>query len=185
MYYIYMYNYTYIYICIIYIIYVLYIYYIYYIYIYIIILYISYYIYICRLYIINILHIWHIHMQSYAEISLVGNGFTDGLWTTFPAMSRSDTNHRPRTLDKHRRTALWALPPHRWEPRSGRRRSTSLQSFIWLVVGPPLWKIWKSIGMMRFPIYRKIKNGNQTTNQLSFDPFTVCYGHLWTMAYWW
>ena len=29
----------------------------------------------------------------------------------------------------------------------------------------PLWKIWKSIGMMKFPIYGKIKNGNQTTNQ--------------------
>ena len=29
---------------------------------------------------------------------------------------------------------------------------------IWLVVGPPLWKIWKSIGMMTFPIYGKIKN---------------------------
>ena len=28
----------------------------------------------------------------------------------------------------------------------------------WLVVGPPLWKIWKSIGMMKFPIYGKIKN---------------------------
>ena len=26
------------------------------------------------------------------------------------------------------------------------------------MVGPPLWKIWKSIGMMRFPIYGKIKN---------------------------
>ena len=23
---------------------------------------------------------------------------------------------------------------------------------FWLVVGPPLWKIWKSIGMMTFPI---------------------------------
>ena len=29
----------------------------------------------------------------------------------------------------------------------------------------PLWKIWKSIGMTKFPIYGKIKNGNQTTNQ--------------------
>ena len=28
----------------------------------------------------------------------------------------------------------------------------------WLVVGPPLWKIWKSIGMMTFPIYGKIKS---------------------------
>ena len=23
---------------------------------------------------------------------------------------------------------------------------------IWLVVGPPLWKIWTSIGMIKFPI---------------------------------
>ena len=37
--------------------------------------------------------------------------------------------------------------------------------FFWLVVRPPLWKICKSIGMMTFPIYGKIKNGNQTTNQ--------------------
>ena len=36
---------------------------------------------------------------------------------------------------------------------------------LWLVVGPPLWKIWKSIGMIRNPICGKIKNGNQTTNQ--------------------
>ena len=25
----------------------------------------------------------------------------------------------------------------------------------WLVVEPPLWKIWKSLGMMTFPIYGK------------------------------
>ena len=36
---------------------------------------------------------------------------------------------------------------------------------IWLVVEPSLWKIWKSVGMMTFPIYSKIKNGNQTTKQ--------------------
>ena len=35
----------------------------------------------------------------------------------------------------------------------------------WLVVQPPLWKIWTSIGMIRNPIYGTIKNGNQTTNQ--------------------
>ena len=29
---------------------------------------------------------------------------------------------------------------------------------IWLVVDLPLWKIWKSIGMMTFPIYGNIKN---------------------------
>ena len=38
--------------------------------------------------------------------------------------------------------------------------------FSWLVVGPPLWKIWKSIGMIRNPIYGKIKLMFQTTNQL-------------------
>ena len=36
---------------------------------------------------------------------------------------------------------------------------------FWLVVGPPLWKIWKSIGMIRNPIYGKIKLMFQTTNQ--------------------
>ena len=40
---------------------------------------------------------------------------------------------------------------------------------LWLVVGPPLWKIWKSVGMIRNPIYGKIKNGNQTTNQTCRD----------------
>ena len=29
--------------------------------------------------------------------------------------------------------------------------------YCWLVVGPPLWKIWKSIGMISNPIYGKIK----------------------------
>ena len=43
---------------------------------------------------------------------------------------------------------------------------TSINKNGWLVVGPPLWKIWKSLGMMTFPIYGKIKHGNQTTNQM-------------------
>ena len=45
-----------------------------------------------------------------------------------------------------------------------------------------LWKIWKSIGMMRFPLYGKIKNGNQTTNQRcnnhpSLPPGTQFFSH--------
>ena len=32
------------------------------------------------------------------------------------------------------------------------------QQLLWLVVGPPLWKIWTSTGMIRNPIYGKIKN---------------------------
>ena len=36
---------------------------------------------------------------------------------------------------------------------------SDIPSFLsWLVVGRPLWKIWKSIGMMTFQIYGKIKN---------------------------
>ena len=33
------------------------------------------------------------------------------------------------------------------------------------MVGPPLWKLWKSIGTISNPIYGKITHGNQTTNQ--------------------
>ena len=43
---------------------------------------------------------------------------------------------------------------------------------IWLVVKPsPLWKIWKSIGMMTSPIYGKIKSMFQTTNQMPIVRF--------------
>ena len=35
----------------------------------------------------------------------------------------------------------------------------------WLVVDLPLWKIWKSVGMMTFPIYWKIIQMFETTNQ--------------------
>ena len=53
------------------------------------------------------------------------------------------------------------LPAQKEE--SWMKKSTTFH--YWLVVGPPLWKIWKSIGMISNPIYGKIKNGNQTTNQ--------------------
>ena len=72
--------------------------------------------------------------------------------------------------------ALSVACPSRWWPRSWAadlaplapwlRRSMDGEIIwggghrfhIWLVVGPPLWKIWKSIGMMTFPIYGKMKN---------------------------
>ena len=48
---------------------------------------------------------------------------------------------------------------------------------IWLVVYLPLWKIWKSVGMMTFPIYGKIKFMFQTTNQvcdcISWSPWCI------------
>ena len=36
----------------------------------------------------------------------------------------------------------------------------------WWARATPLKNMTSSIGMMRFPIYGKIKNGNQTTNQI-------------------
>ena len=47
-----------------------------------------------------------------------------------------------------------------WSPRT----CVASLAFLWMPwssswgLNKPLWKIWKSIGMMKFPIYRKIKN---------------------------
>ena len=45
---------------------------------------------------------------------------------------------------------------------SDRNNETTIT--YWLVVEPPLWKIWKSVGMMTFPIYGKRWFMFQTTN---------------------
>ena len=41
---------------------------------------------------------------------------------------------------------------------------------LWLVAEPPLWKIWKSNGIMKFPTYGKIQFMFQTTSQ-DFNSF--------------
>ena len=46
-----------------------------------------------------------------------------------------------------------------WAPTCWRSK------LYWLVVYLPLWKIWRSVGMMTFPIYGNIKFMFQTTNQ--------------------
>ena len=61
------------------------------------------------------------------------------------------------------------LPRLRERAQKGRGIRTgggNIMEVTWLVVGPPLWKIWKSIGMIRNPIYGKIKLMFQTTNQI-------------------
>ena len=53
--------------------------------------------------------------------------------------------------------ATWHLRPSR--PSHGGSPLQEPGGFVcWLVVYLPLWKIWKSVGMMTFPIYGKIKN---------------------------
>jgi hypothetical protein len=37
----------------------------------------------------------------------------------------------------------------------------------WWFFALPVWKIWKSVGMMTFPIYAKIIQMFQTTNQIN------------------
>ena len=54
----------------------------------------------------------------------------------------------------------------------------------WLVVGPPLWRIWTSIWMIRIPIYGKIKLMFQTTNQLYVHPCQATYSLNMAISKW-
>ena len=54
--------------------------------------------------------------------------------------------------------------------------------WIWLVVHLPIWKIWKSIGMMKFPIYGKIKHvPNHQSEDLRDISITQPVPHRWTV----
>ena len=53
-----------------------------------------------------------------------------------------------------------------WETQASRRQEIHRNpNKSWLVVGPPLWKIWKSIGTIIPNIWENKIDGNQTTNQ--------------------
>ena len=75
------------------------------------------------------------------------------------------------------------LPLHRGELPSNQRTPKEHPKSGWIISGwwmlvvyLPLWKIlWKSVGMMTFPIYGKIKFMFQTTHQI--------YSHV-TVIYW-
>ena len=61
---------------------------------------------------------------------------------------------------------------------------TSADYKTWLVVDLPLWKIWKSVGMMKFPIYGKIKLMCQTTNQKNYYT-NIEHKLRKSYTYWW
>ena len=67
----------------------------------------------------------------------------------------------------HKGSDLWKMlsPKHGIDQPAGSTNQHLTINHLVGGPGPPLWKIWTSIGMMKFPIYGKIKNGNQTTNQ--------------------
>ena len=60
------------------------------------------------------------------------------------------------------RDAKWVQPRNNVEANRGnpviKRGNGNPLCMIWLVVYRPLWKIWKSVGMMKFPKYGKIEN---------------------------
>ena len=72
----------------------------------------------------------------------------------------------------------WSIsaPSFWWQQQRGQIMSTTIYH-LWLVVYLPLWKIGKSIGMMTFPRYGKIKVMFQTTNQdvTTFHLPLVCF----------
>ena len=60
---------------------------------------------------------------------------------------------RCQTLQHLRDWDFWWISfDQLWMESMGKWLETKSSAVVWLVVGPPLWKIWTSIGMMRFPI---------------------------------
>ena len=56
-----------------------------------------------------------------------------------------------KSIHRIHRTFRPALPRARWEKRWLCPKAAHLLNSNWLVVYLPLWKIWKSVGMMTFP----------------------------------
>ena len=65
-------------------------------------------------------------------------------------LERFEPMHSTRTIVSHHFTVHHSPMFFNFTPNGSNR--------IWLVVYLPLWKIWKSVGIMTFPIYRKIKH---------------------------
>ena len=82
---------------------------------------------------------------------------------SFPSSSFS--SFPPLKNWSSKRSPTWRSPDEKGTLKVHHRSSSNHRMISWLVVGPPLWKIWKSIGMMKFPIHGKITLMFQTTNQ--------------------
>jgi hypothetical protein len=83
-----------------------------------------------------------------------------------PATSSAQKKHRQNCLGRRHGSLLHDIfPGHGCHgPKKYRYQWTQrflfsvFTIYIWLVVYLPLWKIWKSVGIMTFPIYGKIKH---------------------------
>ena len=79
-------------------------------------------------------------------------------WTLTPSGTTGRTRGVQSLEIREVKLLLSYLPPRNFETKRDN----------WLVVGPPLWKIWTSIGM-KFPIDGNIKLMFQTTNQTRYN----------------
>ena len=83
-------------------------------------------------------------------------------------------------------SSILSWPPEIWQnwPRKIGRKEVKCEMLNWLVVYPPLWKIWKSVGMMTFPISAKIKSMFQSppTRQVFFGQQPAA--HVYTNNSW-
>ena len=84
------------------------------------------------------------------------------LW--LPVLLAAFFKHIPPWCPKHSPWQMETSPAHMEYMDPAPKRPWEIkclqnwQNYNWLVVGPPLWKIWTSIGMISNPIYGKIKN---------------------------
>ena len=131
-----------------------------YLYIYI---YISIYIYIYYTYIYNTYIYISIHTHTH-RITIEQHRFYfshTGLLQPIPLLKRQVAKEAARNPEPGPRWAKSKGESSSHPPRKDNKTWFELwtaKSEIWLVVGPPLRKIWKSTGMMKFPLYEKIKN---------------------------
>ena len=69
-------------------------------------------------------------------------------------------------LDMKNQKKVSIILPSECKAKSYVRNSPRTLKHMLVGGWPTLWKIWKSVGMMTFPIYGKIKAMFQTTNQI-------------------
>ena len=142
-----------------------------------------------------VLHVWYSHQAEWVIVVNINDGKCK-LLTVFMA------NHLCVLSFKHMINWRWLI--FLWSTSLLRLHDSTLNDnnsviiiptniiINWLVVYLPLWKIWKSVGIMTFPIYGKSakKSWFQTTNQSSssssiiiiiaivmilFHPFAFCW----------
>ena len=87
----------------------------------------------------------------------------ESIWT--PTGSIKSCTHRHLQM-----TRPWVTLPAAWLVHPRKQKSPEIPS--WLVVGPPLWKIWKSIGMTIPNIWENEKCSKPPTSQSLSSPMS-------------